>query len=173
MTMNDPIGHLLQAQERSRVQIHETAARDIVPIVVRAGRNAAQSIGGTGSYVIIDYDTTAYDPRGCVTTSPNWRFNAPVGGYYWVSAHARLAVSANWAQGKAADLRVYINGAAGPSLAYAANTGAGGSPLLSGAVLVHLDEDDYVEIKIAQGSGGNINIVGSTDTCWVSIARVS
>jgi hypothetical protein len=164
---------LIRADQKARRRLQRLETVDYRPLVARAGRSSNQSITTGGSYQIIDYNSTAFDPRSCITTSPNWRFIAKVGGYYWVSAQAVLDVSAGWAQGEQADLRVYINGSGGPSLALAANIGSGGSPLLSGAVLLHLAENDYVQIRIWQNSGGAINLVGDVNTCWMSIAKVA
>jgi hypothetical protein len=61
--------------------------------VARAYRNGALSIPINTS-TKVPMDTKSYDPGGCFDTTINFRYNAPVTGYYQVNASLLLLVSA-------------------------------------------------------------------------------
>lgn len=141
------------------------------PIIAIANRGSNQTINNT-TITMVNFDTTERDTRAAVTTSPNWRFNVPVGGDYWIASHIVLGdLSASWAVGETAKLMVYKNGTEYKTLAKSNNTASGGTPLLRGGVLVPVAEGDYLEIAVYHDSGVAQNVLGSATQSWVTIHK--
>lgn len=145
---------------------------DATPIVVRATQSNAQSLTHN-TFTAIDFNATPVNTRNAVTTIPNWRFNAPVGGYYQVDAAILIGVfSAAWAVAEPLHLWIYLNGAQYAVLDAFYNATASGGTLLSGGTIVPMNKSQYLEIFGYQFSGGALTLNGDPLYNWVSIHRI-
>lgn len=169
---DDPLEYFLMQNAKQESRLSQVESLDSVPIVATAYRNAALS-WSSGLFAVVNFDTTTYDTRSAVTTSPNWRFVAPIGGFYLISAHLSTTLSdTNWAIGEASYLYLYINGSWKHFLCGHANFSSGGAAYLHGTVTVYVAAGSYVELYYQQYSGAFQTITVGEKYTWISIIRI-
>jgi hypothetical protein len=127
-------------------------------------KNATQSIANSSS-VFMTWENETYDTNGYHSTSTNTsRATIPAGkaGKYL------LATNIGWANGTTGERYVYIwkNGAGvtGADNSNSRNSFGNSSPQTQNVITVmDLAEGDYVEVRVVQSSGGNLNT--TADEC--------
>lgn len=165
----EPLFSRIAALER---RLQDMESIDSVPVIAVGTSNSGQSIPNN-VLTAVNFNATPRDTRSAVGTFPNWRFTAPVGGDYFVSACILMGIfDANWAVGETAYIVVYKNGAAYRVLDAAYDLSAGGSCALSGGTEVLVAKNDYLEIYAFQTSGAAQLLHGDALFNWVSIHRI-
>jgi hypothetical protein len=124
---------------------------------------------------IINFDTLVYDTDSAVTIGAAWKFTVPAShdGYYMVAAAVTLVSDTGWAAGEYMQMDLYKN--ASVLALMARNTAqAAGTYIMgvNGAILVNLVATDYIDVRITQNSGANINTDTSGTLSHVSIAKL-
>lgn len=119
-------------------------------------RTGAQNVG-TGSTKVL-YDTENFDTNNNYDNSTNYRYTAPVSGFYQFNA----IVSTNTAgAGTSVSISLYKNGAlilAGDS----EEAGAGTAPHANVGGLVQLAANDYIEVFVGSGTAAKALDVSSS-----------
>lgn len=124
---------------------------------------------------IVDMNNKDIDTHGAVTTGSSWRFTAPVSGKYDFSAQVRLQSSTGWTVNEFCELYLYKNGSVyATSIVYSQDTAASSwTMFVTTNGIVPLIAGDYVDIRIRQDSGGNLNLSGNAERISrVTIKRV-
>lgn len=164
---------ILKATLAQAKMLEESEAREPIVPVARYTSNAGYSLPSGGTYVM-NYEDVGFDPFNLVTIGSNWKFTAPVGGYYLVEASLSLVGSTAWALGEFFILSLYINGGTAIHALHRTNTLTSGSEAFgAGSTIVHLDAGDYLDIRVYQNSGSNIAISGTYGNNHVSIVKVA
>ena len=129
----------------------------------RAKRSANQAIG-TGSWTKVQLNSETFDVGSNFDNATNYRFTAPITGYYQVNALTQ------WANPAGSDFytKIYKNGS-GVATAASHNITAN-TITQSLSDVVQLNAAEYVELYVYQGSGGNKSINNET---YMSVALVS
>lgn len=167
------IEYILEQLRNLDKRLQQIETNDAVPIIAIASLITTNQTIVTGTPTAINFNNSEEDTRVAITTSPNWRFNAPVGGYYSVKSHIVMGdLSASWAIGEEAKLMVYKNGAEYKVIAKSNNTVAGGTPLMNGSTDIELVKNDYVELFVNQTSGANQSILAGANLSWIAIHRI-
>lgn len=104
-----------------------------------------------------DFDTKVFDTHAAVTIGSNWRFTAPVSGYYKVSTLVNPSAPPSLY------LRLYKNGTFYSNLDYTVST------VWNGSITVQLNAGDYIDVR----SSGASNSTGGSGENYISIERVS
>ena len=136
--------------------------------------NAAQSIAGTGSSVVVDFEDKVYDINSEVTTGAGWLFTAKSAGYYQVNARVTYALSSAWGAGEYAVLELRKNSS---TVALATNKVVDATGTQEYAVsvsdAVYLNTGDTLDVRTAQTSGSNISLVNVGSYNYVSISKIT
>ena len=159
----------IAAQQRRLINLE---TQEMIPIVARYTTNAAQSLN-TGSDTIINFEDLGFDTWAAVTIGASWKFTAPIGGYYLVSAAIEFAATTNWADGERAMLQVFKGGVLSCVLAAQENHPATSHKVqLGGSALITMDASEYVDIRGNQASGGSLALVSTGVSNHVQIMRI-
>lgn len=141
----------------------------------RYNSTAAQTITTGAALAIIDFGTSEYDTNSAVTTGASWKFTAPSTGYYHIDTVVQFASATGWNYNERGFLQLFKNNSALVTLDRNDwnNSGATASAmLLNGSVTIKLTAGDYIDIRVAQDSGGNIALSNSAANVWVNIDKV-
>lgn len=120
-------------------------------------RNAAWT-ATAATDVKVQFDTKEFDTSSNYDATTNFRFTAPIAGFYYFVAVTSFAVNADGTEGWAI---LYKNGVAfkrGAQLQSGAAAGVSMAPTVSG--LLQLNATDYIEV-FAHWNGGS-NVAGNT-----------
>lgn len=165
--------YLLKAKVDLDKRTEELDTIDSIAIFAFASRITTNQVIANNTLTAVNFNNTITDTRSAVITSPNWRFVAPVGGYYMVCSHIRLGLlDAGWAVGEIARLEVQVESGQTVELDSWANAASGGAPSLGGSVTVYAQEAKYIQINVHQLSGGDQNVETGTNLSWVSIIKI-
>lgn len=163
--MTDQLPYLLALDKR----IQTLESLEQVPILARYHATNAQAITGTAS--ILNLETKDYDTWTACSVGSGWRFTAPVGGYYLVSATLVLTAAASWTYTEKAYLYLYKGGVLSTTLCtWMAHSSSTLLAFLTGTSVVQLNATEYVEIFGEQDSGSNID---TTNDTFVNVCRVT
>lgn len=143
-------GHAISALSTSTTAISN-------PYKFSVYRNAAQNAtnGGTAQ---INYDTELYDTNSNFDSTTNYRYTAPVSGFYWFNARVGITVSTR------ALLSFYKNGSEvyrGVDIA----TGASGINVTATALL-QLTASDYIDVRVYTDATNVAMTTGSVLNCF-------
>jgi len=111
------------------------------PSGFRAYRTTSQTIPN-GTWTKVEYNTEEYDTLGEYDHVTNFRFTATKAGKYLVTAICGLD---NMGDGKIVTLMIRKNGGVARRLV-TSTTGAAGGVCFSGAGIMNLDANDYLEV---------------------------
>jgi hypothetical protein len=129
----------------------------------RAKRSTNQTIG-TGSWTKVQLNSKTFDVGSNFDNATNYRFTAPITGYYQVNA------STQWVDPAGSDFytKIYKNGS---GIATAASHNITANIITQSlSDVVQLNAAEYVELYVYQGSGGNKSINKET---YMSVALLS
>lgn len=142
-------------------------------VVARYTTAAGQSTNGTGSATLIDFGTKDFDLLNSVTTGASWKFTAPAPGYYEMCAMVLLSATTGWADTEAMEVTIYKNGSAHQRISYRESFGSG-SQLASGngCGTVQLNATEYIDLRITQLNGSNINMFPNAQYNWIAVKRI-
>ncbi|HRT84647.1 MAG TPA: hypothetical protein P5523_08420, partial [Bacteroidales bacterium] len=129
----------------------------------RAKRSGSQSIPNS-SWTKVQLNSETFDVGSNFDNTTNYRFTAPITGYYQVNA------STQWVDPTGSDFytKIYKNGS---GIATAASHNITANILTQSlSDIVQLDAGGYVELYVYQGSGGNKSINNET---YMSVALLS
>ena len=127
-------------------------------------RNATQTINNGAGPVLIQFDASRINEGNGVTLGASARYTVPAGagGIYVLHAHGRF----NSGTDGNCSIGIFINGS-GAATSYYYNGYYDG---MNVTVLRSLSATDYVEMKMANSVGNNLNIggtdAGDTVFCW-------
>lgn len=142
----------------------------------RYNSNSAQNVVNNTAVAIINFEDQVYDPDSLVTTGANWKFTAPVTGYYHVDTLVLFANNTGWANGERGLLQLFKDGVALADLDRQDNYSGGGpsqAMLLKGSITIDLAATHYIDLRVAQNSGGDIALSNDPQAVWVNIERVA
>lgn len=123
-------------------------------------RNAAWTTAGGGAVAKVQFDAESFDTGSNYDAVTNFRFTAPVSGFYFFSTGIYLGSTV---VGHTSIVYLYKNGSLAKILYYFAHgTSAGLSPVAGGSGLLQLSASDYVEVYA--GGDGNAGGTGTTQT---------
>lgn len=168
----------LSNSNRTRMSINliqgpsQIAASEV--IAARYNTAVAQSIPGTGAATIVDFGTKDFDTHSGVTTGASWKYTAQAPGIYEVSSMVTLAGSTGWADTEGFEVTLYKNGVANHRLGYRDSFGSASSVLANagGCGMISLVAGDYIDVRVANTSGGAINTFNSASYNWVTVKRL-
>lgn len=140
---------------------------DSNPYKFKVYRNAAQNVG-TGA-TKVNFDTESFDTNSNFDSTTNFRYVAPVDGYYWLSTNIQTTTA-----GSGTDVlaMIYKNGAENIRGGYTP-AAAGTAPGSTASGLVQLNATEYVEVFVATGTAAKALDVGSAAKCTFSGFLVS
>lgn len=107
--------------------------------------------------VKVSFQAELFDTNGNFDSTTNYRYTAPVAGFYWVHCSAYIGSSTTIAY---CDL--YKNGSRYRP-GDAQSSSSSGDIIISNAGLIQLAAGDYVEAYVRWSGGGTRNIYGATD----------
>lgn len=138
-------------------------------VKARAYLSADQSIN-SGSSTKVQFDTESYDTGSDFDNATNYRFTAPVTGYYAVSVQV---VFENTTDGVAIQLDLQKNGTDFTRTHTSTSGNNYDSICISDTVL--LTSSDYLEVKFTHSAGSARNISGGTgpDLTFFSVHLLS
>jgi hypothetical protein len=122
--------------------------------LVRVTKSAVQSINNT-TVTPLTWDQESFDTDTLHSTSVNTsRITAAATGKYLVTAAVTFAANATGYR----QVKIVKNGVTDYAIATALNLGAADTPGVTVSDIVDLAASDYVEIAVAQNSGGALNV---------------
>lgn len=139
-------------------------ATDSNPYKFRVYRNAAYSMGA-GSITKFPFDAENFDTNNNFDSTTNYRYTAPVSGFYQFST--ALASSAT-----ATRLLVMLYKNGSESARFWDSNGSAQQFLGGGSVLVQATASDYFEVYYFVGTTGG-NTISTSASCWFSGFLVS
>lgn len=146
----------------------QIAASEIVEAHYSTAAGQSIETGTTGE--ILNFGTMTTDSHGSVTTGASWKFTAPKASTYSVKALASLASGGSWNAGEYMFLQLYKNGSAvqqlGVSFQQATHTT---NAICGGSTEIKLITGDYIQLYVAQNSGGTIALQADAGQNYVSI----
>ena len=129
------------------------------PFVALLGSNQSLS---NGTNTIVQYDTTnsgaGLDPSSVFSTS-NYRFIAPVAGYYWIAANVRCN---NQGANARVDMLIRRNGAG--VMAQGQNQQGSNDMGWSAMGIIQCAVNDYIDIMVNVNGGSNTIITNTSNT---------
>lgn len=137
------------------------------PYKFRVYRSAAQS-AAAGAFVKINFDTKTYDTSSNFDNATNFRFTAPVAGFYWFQARAGQANATN------ACVSLYKNGAEvsrGSQIDTAPISATTSGKYSAVSDVISLNAGDYVEAWLFSNNATAIDV--SSVGCYFSGYLVS
>jgi hypothetical protein len=162
---------LISRQGTLARRVRDLETQESIPIVARYSTDAAQSIPNT-TPTIVNFEDLSVDTWSAVTVGAAWKFTAPVGGYYRVSARVFFAASVNWADTENCSLSVYKNGVLWSTLGYLENFPSGVNAGVWGSDIVDLAENDTIDIRVNQASGASLALTTNGAHNYVAIDRI-
>lgn len=133
---------------------------EVRPVIARYKCTTADTTTTTNT---INYDTRVIDTYSAVTTgATDWKFTAPLPGFYNVSASMMASQTASLS-----NLYIYKNGS--PALS-ALVVGAANGVSSAGSTIIELNAGDYIDLRNGSGSTGTLN--GDAQINWISIYRL-
>lgn len=124
-------------------------ATDSNPYKFRVRRNAAQNTGN-GAFARISFDTEIYDTNNNFDSSTNYRYTAPVTGFYWFGGGFAVNAGVSHIVAIFVDGSEYRRGDANPT---------------SGAVnvsdIISLNASQYVELHAYGGSATAMDVTNA------------
>lgn len=148
--------------------------------VFPAAAFARGSAGGTipnATETIVDFSTISneIDAGGILafTTGANWKCTVAKAGIYLIHTAVCFQLTTNWAEGEIGMLSLFKNGSLHARLMRRDNYSSANSQMwLSGSILAILAANDYVDIRVYQGSGGSLSLVADGNQNWFAIAKI-
>jgi hypothetical protein len=134
----------------------------------RAFRNTSVQSINSATFTKVQLNGESYDPGNNFDSVTNFRFVAPVTGYYMVTGAVGYATSTDVKRYIAS---IYVNGSEVAEGGMQASTSATLEPAVSDIIL--LTATDYVELYTFQESGGAQNINNGTQYTYLSIHLLS
>lgn len=137
--------------------------------------NAGQSIPNA-TVTVVDFEDLDFDEANLVTTGSSWKFVAQKSGKYLIDSMISFVSSGAWTtSGEEAQLRVYITNSSGTSFVTLDrktpdSTNADQAVNLGKSVLLKLQKDDEINIRVTQSSGGALTLETDTELNYVAIA---
>ena len=134
--------------------------------------NAGQTIA-TATATIVDFEDKNFDTHGAVTVGASWKFTAPVGGKYRVSANIEFAADADWTATETLYLEIRKGGTFYSRLDFrTVEVTATSIHGLSGSNTVSLLAGEYVDVRVTQTSGGDVLLNSTTGLNNIAIERI-
>jgi len=139
----------------------------------RYNSNAAQTIVNNTTIAIIDFEDQVYDTGTLVTTGASWKFTAPSTGYYHIDCMAMFAATTTFSGAERVLLQLFKNNSVLLTLDRADAFNADSTTAITkGSVTVNLTATDYIDVRIAQNSGGNLSLSNDAGQVWINIEKV-
>lgn len=136
-------------------------------VKARAYRSAAQTLSDNVD-TKVQLETESYDVGADFDSVTNYRFVAPVSGYYHVAGNARFA--GGTVGYRAVSIRVNNTAVLQEAgLAISATV----SPYLCPSGVVYLAATDYVELFAYQNNGGDLTIANGVNTTFLTVHLLS
>lgn len=132
---------------------------------------AGQSIASSGTPSIVNFGTQEVDAASAVATGAAWKFTVPTGkgGLYVVSSgvtwNAAITTGTMF-------LQVFKNGSVVRTIAKVVTGTNTPQQMLHGATTLSLAAGDFIDVRVAQASGGAVVLTSAALENWVSIHRV-
>jgi len=137
------------------------------PYKARAYRNGNVTGLADATYVKVELNAETYDTNNDFDSTTNFRYTAPVSGYYYISAAADIYGTAC----SSAQAAVYIDGTKRMQGSYSAAANEVSSVVSD---IIYIAAGSYVELYIyADVSSGTVGIAGYTSTTYLTIALFS
>lgn len=97
--LDDGIMHKLADYERrlERLETQEFLTGNNVTVAARYTRSTTSTFVNN-TWKIVNYNELVYDTHNAVSTGSDWRFTAPLSGYYHVTAGLLLAFTTTFAE---------------------------------------------------------------------------
>lgn len=131
--------------------------------------NQGQSIAGTGTPAIVDFETRSYDTHNAVVTGTSWKWTATRSGYADVKASA-LFQSVAFTAGNIIQLFIYKNGSSYSEIFYEVETTTTLSTSIDIYDTVQVNAGDTIDIRVSQNSGSAKALTNGTKRNIVSIS---
>lgn len=138
-------------------------------VVAARYSTAAGQVIPDNTDTVLDAATREFDTHAAVTTGSNWRFTAPVAGYYRVGVCA--AFDANGGGTRAATIRK--NGVAHSTVDSQLSFGSGQTDVVQGSALIYLNPAEYVDVTVFQNTGGIKGMLTDATFNFISVDRVA
>jgi hypothetical protein len=123
---------------------------------------------------VVNFNTKEYDTHNAVTTGTNWKFTAPVAGFYNVSSHVLYSSFTSGGIGTVS-LSISKNGSfycdIGRSLFYSESGGT--FKVAYGLTDIRLNAGDEINISTYNNSGASRTLYNDSNYVWVAIHKVS
>lgn len=146
---------------------------DATPVTAIYSTNAGQSIANSTD-TVVNFEDQEVDTNSAVSVGAGWVFTAPKAGYYQVNVQIMFTSTSGWADGEVGQINLFKNGSLLRGLDRKDNY-ASGSPymLLNGATVVYLAQNDTINIKVSQTSGGALALHNDGKWNWIAIVLQS
>jgi len=129
---------------------------------------------------VVCFEDLVYDTHNAVSftnfAGQDWKFTAPIHGFYNINVGVLLSDNAAWDVDEIAYLMVCKNGAVDSYLDRFECDSSDQAALtvpLNGSADIELNKGDYIDIRCYQGSGANINLIATAEWNYISIHRIS
>jgi hypothetical protein len=136
---------------------------------VRAYLSANQSIN-SATWTKLTLDTEDYDSGNNFDNATNYRFTAPVTGYYFVTGHVDMAAGT---AGKRLIADLYLNGSQRSVLGNQQSTSTGGDVTANFSDVMKLTAGDYLELWCYHDQTGAQNAKGGKYDTYLAIHLLS
>ena len=140
----------------------------------RYNSNSAQNIVNNASVAIINFEDQVYDTDSAVTVGASWKYTAPATGYYHIDVMALFAQATTLGGAERILLQLFKNN----SLLLTLDRQDGFTNTVTlqaigkGSVTINLSAGDYIDIRIAQNSGGDLALSNDAGQVWINIEKV-
>lgn len=122
---------------------------------------------------IVNFNTRVFDTHNAVTTGSSWKFTAPVSGLYQITAATGSVSGGGWAAGEEWSNFIYVNDAVGVRLGSSFSQATHSTFVTAaGQTTVRLLAGEFLNIRIFQNSGANLNMVSDAAINHIEIIRV-
>lgn len=136
-------------------------------VKARAYRSSSQAIT-TATTTKVQLDTETYDVGENFDNATNYRFVAPVDGYYFVSG---LVTLGSLKDGGTLTVTIQKNGTIHAN--FTNTMGVAGTAAGTVPDIIQLDKDDYVELFVRHDHGSNRNVTGTTSQTFLVVHLLS
>lgn len=140
-------------------------------VAARYSTNAGATMTNA-AWTLVDFEDKSNDSHNAVTTGGSWKFTAPNSGRYRVSAQAWIASGGGWASTEEAAIEIRKNTT---RIAYNSNFAhATTTSYFPIAVTdtIQMVAGDYIDCRVWNGSGGNLNLHTDGNNNFIAIERV-
>lgn len=125
----------------------------------RAYHNAAQAVT-TATFTVLALNSERYDTDGIHdTVTNNSRLTCKTAGKYIITGNVEFAANATGFR----IVQIYLNGATTIAYQIELNPTAGGLIEMTISTLYSLALNDFVELRVYQNSGGNLNVTSAAN----------